>query len=454
MNFKELCNSINDIACVLSVEKTEKGYGEIKIVDGNDKYLESFSGDNYIEHKFIPNSIYTKYIIRNLNFEEYCYRSAIKKELLHSYAYPEYLKSWLHMLYIPLEYEDNNISYCLYIMEMNSIFNPENLTNTSSDIDNKVLRATLQLAKTSDFDVSLKNVTREIRKICNATFCCILLFNDDKHLLKVLAEDRDLESDRLTMNEYMDNTFYDIVKSWDKTISDSDCIIVNDEKGMDYIKDVNEMWYESLTSNGIDSLVLFRLKSNDNQIGYMWVSNFEATDTPKIKETLEITTFILGFEIGNHLLVDQLTQLSSFDVLTGLYNRNKMNSYMNEIAETNDSISLIFLDINGLKKINDIEGHEAGDNLIKTAANILKTVFKDSYIFRAGGDEFVVILKNVNEKQIKYYINDLEEQSLKNNVSFAYGYSRTNNPQDIEKILKEADSNMYINKRNYYQHNN
>jgi hypothetical protein len=80
-----------------------------------------------------------------------------------------------------------------------------------------------------------------------------------------------------------------------------------DEKGMDYIKDVNEMWYESLTSNGIDSLVLFRLKSNDNQIGYMWVSNFEATDTPKIKETLEITTFILGFEIGNHLLVDQLT---------------------------------------------------------------------------------------------------------------------------------------------------
>lgn len=357
------------------------------------------------------------------------------------------------MLYIPLEYEDNNISYCLYIMEMNSIFNPENLTNASSDIDNKVLRATLQLAKTSDFDVSLKNVTREIRKICNATFCCILLFNDDKHLLKVLAEDRDLESDRLTMNEYMDNTFYDIVKSWDKTISDSDCIIVNDEKGMDYIKDVNEMWYESLTSNGIDSLVLFRLKSNDNQIGYMWVSNFEATDTPKIKETLEITTFILGFEIGNHLLVDQLTKLSSFDVLTGLYNRNKMNSYMNEIAETNDSISLIFLDINGLKKINDIEGHEAGDNLIKTAANILKTVFKDSYIFRAGGDEFVVILKNVNEKQIKYYINDLEEQSLKNNVSFAYGYSRTNNPQEIERILKEADSNMYINKRNYYQHN-
>ena len=70
-----------------------------------------------------------------------------------------------------------------------------------------------------------------------------------------------------------------------------------------------------------------------------------------------------------------------------------MNSYMNEIAETNDSISLIFLDINGLKKINDIKGHEAGDNLIKTAANILKTVFKDSYIFRAGGDEFVVVIE-------------------------------------------------------------
>ena len=368
MNFKELCNSINDVACVVSVRKKGNSYDEIRIVEGNKKHKASFSN----ETDFIPNSLYTDYLPRNLNFEEYVYRSAVKKELLHSYAYPEYLKKWLHMLFIPLEYEENDISYCLYIMDINEIFNPESLSSSSNEIDNKVLKATLQLTKTSDFSMSLNGVTREIRKICNASFCCILLIDELKESLKVLAEDRDLNSDRLAMNDYMDKSFYDMVKSWDSTIADSNCIIINDEKGMNYIKEVNPVWYSSLIKHGIDSLVLFRLKSNNNQLGYMWVSNFKSDDTPKIKETLEITTFILGFEIGNHLLVEQLTQLSSVDVLTGLYNRNKMNNYMQEISETSDTISLIFLDINGLKKVNDIEGHAQGDKLIKRASRTLK----------------------------------------------------------------------------------
>ena len=54
--------------------------------------------------------IYTDFIARNLNFEDYCYRSAVKKELLHSYAYPEYFKAWMHMLFIPLEYETEELS--------------------------------------------------------------------------------------------------------------------------------------------------------------------------------------------------------------------------------------------------------------------------------------------------------------------------------------------------------
>ena len=77
-------------------------------------------------------------------------------------------------------------------------------------------------------------------------------------------------------------------------------------------------------------------------------------------------------------------------------------------------------------------------------------MFKDAHIFRAGGDEFVVIIRNIKEKEVLELLNKLKETALKNNVSFAYGYSMTNNPKDVEKILKEADSNMYNNKRNYY----
>ena len=100
VNFKQLCNFFRQTACVVSIEKKDDGYGEIRIVDGNDAYVNSFKGEGYVKHDFVPNSIYTDYLEKNLNFEEYCFRSAVKKELLHSYAYPEHFQVWMHMLFV------------------------------------------------------------------------------------------------------------------------------------------------------------------------------------------------------------------------------------------------------------------------------------------------------------------------------------------------------------------
>ena len=452
MNFKEICNSIRHNACVLSIRKVDGGYGEIRIVDGNEAYLGSFGMDSYAKHEFIPNSLYTDYLPKNLNFEDYCFRSAVKKELLHSYAYPENFHSWMHMLFIPLSYETEELSYCLYVMEISQEFNAESLANPRGDIYSKVLNTTLQLADTSDFNASLKNVTMEIRKSCNALYCCILLVNKENGMLEVLAEDREPNSDKKTMKEYMDERFHRAVQTWgDLIYKNGNCIIINDQKGMDYIKENSPVWHETLVENDIRSLVLFPLKTGDNIIGYMWVSDFKAKDTTQIKEAMEITTFVLGSQIGNKLLLDQLTKLSSVDVLTGLYNRNKLNTYMTGVLESKKTpIGLVFLDINGLKRVNDNEGHLAGDNLIKRAAKTLNAVFAGNDIFRVGGDEFVVILIGAEEKRIIESLERLHKEAEKNNVSFAAGYAMSDNDQDIEKALKEADFNMYKDKRKFY----
>lgn len=454
MDFKSLCNGLFHSCCVVSVQKVGDGYGELRIVDGNASYLDSIThGEFYKSNTFIPNSLYTDYLVKNLNFEEYSYRAAVKKELLHSYAYPEFIKAWMHMLFIPIDYEEEDRCYCLYVMEINPIFNPELLAGPNEDINSRVINATLQLTNTGDFKASLKNVTREIRKICNAFFCCILLENEENGEISVLAEDKEINSDRKILDHYLDDEFRQVVKTWDHTIaSNGNCIIANDQKGMEYIKTINPLWYESLMKHSVDSVVLFKLKSGATSLGYMWVSNFICDDITKIKEALEITTFILGTEIGNHLLLDRLERLSSTDLLTGLFNRNKLNSYMNEIAELEDApTGLIFLDINGLKRINDKEGHISGDHLIKRAANTLISVFTENDIFRVGGDEFVVILRNIEEKQIHEYIEKVQKKAKRNDVSFAIGYSMTNKSKDIERILKEADQNMYEDKRKFYR---
>ena len=78
-------------------------------------------------------------------------------------------------------------------------------------------------------------------------------------------------------------------------------------------------------------------------------------------------------------------------------------------------------------------------------------VFPENDIYRVGGDEFVTILRNVEEKQIHEYIDKLHKRAKKNDVSFAIGYAMTTHSKDIEKILKEADANMYEDKRKFYK---
>ena len=292
----------------------------------------------------------------------------------------------------------------------------------------------------------------DVRKMCKAKFCCILLLDEVEHSLSVLAEDRDKDSDRLEMKEYMDDDFYDLALSWRETMKDNNCIIVSNEIEMGFIKEKNIKWYESLKKAKVDSLVLVRLKNRNNFLGYMWVSHFSNDDIITIKETLELTTFILESEIGNYLLLQQLTKLSTIDLLTGVYNRNEMNNYMQGLLKDEEdfSIGLLFIDINGLKKVNDFSGHLMGDDLIKRAAEVLKAKFGHSRIFRAGGDEFVVVIESVNEKEINKIIDDLREEAKKKNVSFAIGYSLKKSRKELLEALNEADEAMYFDKRQHY----
>ena len=186
----------------------------------------------------------------------------------------------------------------------------------------------------------------------------------------------------------------------------------------------------------------------------MWAINFVKEDADKIKETLELTTFILGSEIGNYLLIDRLKILSSKDMLTGVMNRNEMNNLIDKIyaEDTNiTSVGVIFTDLNGLKTVNDQQGHTAGDNLLKNAARALEEVFETKDIFRAGGDEFTIILTGITEDQVTKSVETISVVSEKYGVCFAIGASFSDDNRNIKDMLRIADERMYKDKKHYYE---
>lgn len=150
----------------------------------------------------------------------------------------------------------------------------------------------------------------------------------------------------------------------------------------------------------------------------------------------------------------KIEYISFHDELTDLYNRTYLESQMKRLDTVRQlPISIIMIDVNGLKLTNDTFGHEAGDRLLIKAAEVLKTSARDEDIIaRFGGDEFTILLPQTKVKDahiIKERINNAchEISGLEIPLSIALGVAvKEKKDKDLWEVRKQADANMYQNK--------
>ncbi|MBQ4226038.1 MAG: GGDEF domain-containing protein, partial [Oscillospiraceae bacterium] len=159
---------------------------------------------------------------------------------------------------------------------------------------------------------------------------------------------------------------------------------------------------------------------------------------------------------ANHSLLRRLEVMSSIDMLTQLKNRNAMNnrvdSFVTGESRYPDSLGIVFADLNGLKAVNDNGGHEAGDRLLRRASEMLMSAFKGYEIYRAGGDEFMVICASVTQNELEERVKQLRVLSdSSDNVRFAVGFALESGDIDIHRAMILADERMYADKQEYYR---
>ena len=151
------------------------------------------------------------------------------------------------------------------------------------------------------------------------------------------------------------------------------------------------------------------------------------------------------------------------DTMTGLFNKAKWNEAVSENLLSEDNTAIIMLDLNTLKEINDLYGHDVGDRLIFNFATILKdTLPNETLICRWGGDEFAVMLNNVTHEYINNFLTKLEIVVAEHNeteeqakISYATGFAISSDYKNIssEELFKKADENMYLMKQEWYRKN-
>lgn len=459
MDLQTYVDQFDSMTGILSVEKNTDGtYGKIRIEAGNKAYIDNLEQYSKIAGKtkpFLPGSEYTDYIPKDLNFEHFVSTSALQKKPMHSYVFADRFGIWFNLFCQPLRSDSSDKYYCAYTQEISTEASPELMANQSAKTTSDVLKTCIKLRSTKNFLKTIDEVIADIRSICGAEYCCILLTDFAEGKCSLLSENFDPTSSQKSLKNYLNDSFIDFAKSWIKTIAGSNCLIINDENDMAEVKVRNPNWYRSLQSASVKSLVLFPLQYNNETIGFMWATNFDTKNTNHIKETLELTIFFIASEIANYQLLQRLEMLSSMDLLTGVKNRNAMNNRVLRLVtgkeRTPETLGIIFADLNGLKPINDKEGHNVGDCLLKEAALILKLTFDGCEIYRAGGDEFVIIAMNKPKNELEKRIEKLRDDSTNpENVSFALGFYFDDKGGDIRVAMREADANMYEDKKRFY----
>ncbi len=237
-----------------------------------------------------------------------------------------------------------------------------------------------------------------------------------------------------------------VIDTWIKKFEETGTFYIS---SLDKDVDKNSDTYKILEMQEITSLIAVPLIQNNIIMGFLGIDN-PKTNYEDLTLLSSATFFILD-SIDRRESHQKLHRLSFEDTLTEVHNRNKFNQDVEEYClHPVEDIGVAYFDLNGLKQINDNEGHSAGDKLVKNAATGINSIFiGDTY--RIGGDEFVVITchvkKDVFEQNVQETINKLNA----NGISVSFGTSWEQNSQTIEKQLSAADHKMYENKLLHYK---
>ena len=242
-----------------------------------------------------------------------------------------------------------------------------------------------------------------------------------------------------------------LISDWLPFFEKNDCIIIDD---VEQLQKTNPAAYATLHAQEITSLIAAPIFLDNKLAGYIGIDNYDSEKIKNSSYLLLSMSIFLSYAIRHRNHVDMLHRLSYHDLLTNALNRNAFMDVLSQFRPGQyASAGIIYIDINGMKEINDFYGQHQGDKILITTVAKVFNLFKPDELFRIGGDEFVIITYDLTETDFYEKFNLLRNIFCeKTNLPFsiATGSCWVKSPSDLNSLLQQADSAMYTDKKKFY----
>lgn len=372
----------------------------------------------------------------------YCYEAVTKGVTRHDCIFSEETQHWLDFTVGPVSEED-----CVSFVFTNVDVQRHDILR-GQQTSESILSITKVLNGEEDYETSMNHALQELSRFIHPDRLYVLE-TDQKTASNTFEWCADGIQPEIGTLQNLD--YGDYLGGWERYLEDDTSVVIND---IEELKAEDPLDYQNLKRQGIRRLIGAPFYNGGRLIGYLGADNYALNDLINTKLVLETVSYFIGAKVVNQRLIDQMDHLSRYDSLTGVHNRNACMEKIEKLRKLGVSVGIVYADVNGLKRINDAGGHEAGDRALRSVAHLLTSRYGVDNTYRYGGDEFVVLLPMISRSDF-----ERDRRSLLGMVQqrkthpVALGFEWVRDSRQLHDAVRRADKRMYHDKALYYLQN-
>ncbi len=375
-----------------------------------------------------------------------CYRVVALGETVSDFAYDPLVRGWICFNLAPSAVD----GCCVYTLVRVSVDDQQRkqlMASTDARTSHFISEMLSELAAEQDHGAAMNSMLAKMSEVVHADRLSVFECSGDEttttfELLAPGVESQLGASFPATRK---------VLEFWFRNVTHDRVVLV---PNVSVIQRVSEPLYRWCVASNVQSLLAAPFYSGGEIVGFLGAYNYQIDDVVDLNRLFEAVSTFIAARLENRQLINSLRQASSHDMLTGLLNRRGSQQAIREqlLASPHGHFALALLDVDDFKRVNDVYGHDAGDEALRQMSRTLRRTFpREAILSRNGGDEFLVMLSGDSARNVDDLLTGLTVDGLsftyegeQHQYSISAGYALYPEQADnVRELLCKADAALY-----------